>query len=232
MKRNERPSFNPKIFLSGGSADGLCEYQKNHEFFSHGDPADAIFFIKAGRIKLTVVSAQGKEAVVGIMEAGDFFGEGCLGGQQLRIGTATAITDCTVLKVEKPAAIKAIRENRGFAATFVGHLLSRNIRFEADLVDQIFNTSEKRLARVLLLLAPFGKDGEPDKVIPKVSQETLAEMIGTTRARVSYFMNRFRKLGFIKYNGELEVHRSLLNFVLHELSAEKRRKRAPVLPSL
>ena len=231
MKRNQKLSVSLKSFLTGVGADQQREFQKKHDFFTQGDQADAIFFIENGRVKLTVISAQGKEAVVGVLDAGEFFGEGCLGGQQVRMVTATALTDCTVVRVEKSAAIQAIQENRGFAETFVAHLLSRNIRIEADLVDQLFNSSEKRLARVLLLLAHFGKDGTPDTVIPKVSQETLAEMIGTTRSRVSYFMNRFRKLGFIKYNGELEVHSSLLNFVLRDLSSKKRRNQAPTLPA-
>jgi CRP/FNR family transcriptional regulator, cyclic AMP receptor protein len=230
MKRTQKLSIGPKSLFTGVGADQQREYQKKHDFFAQGDQADAILFIESGRVKLTVISAQGKEAVVGVLDSGEFFGEGCLGGQQLRMVTATALTDCTVVRVEKSAAIQAIQENRGFAETFVAHLLSRNIRIEADLVDQLFNSSEKRLARVLLLLAHFGKDGTPDSVIPKVSQETLAEMIGTTRSRVSYFMNRFRKLGFIKYNGELEVHSSLLNFVLHDLS-KKRRNQARSLPA-
>jgi CRP/FNR family transcriptional regulator, cyclic AMP receptor protein len=219
MKQNGKLPCDPEFLTVAGRA--LLEYNKAQAIFAQGDPADAVFCIESGKIKLTVVSARGKEAIVGILGTHDFFGEGCLAGQLLRMATATAMIDCAILRVEKQDAIRAIRENPGFAAIFVAHLLSRNIRIEEDLVDHLFNSSEMRLARVLLLLANFGKDAEPDKVIPKVSQETLAEMVGTTRSRVSYFMNKFRKLGFINYDSGLEVHRSLLNFVLHDSSSTK-----------
>lgn len=184
--------------------------------FAQGDPGNAVFYIQEGRVKLTVVSRQGKEAVIGILGAGDFFGEGCLAGQSRRMSSAAAMSECSIMRLEKTALMRVIREEPDFAEMFLMHVLSRNIRFEADLVDQLFNSSEKRLARVLLLLANFGKAGEPQTVIPKISQETLAEIIGTTRSRVSFFMNRFRKMGFIDYNGGLEVHSSLLNVVLHD----------------
>jgi len=175
-----------------------------------------VFYIQEGRVKLTVVSRQGKEAVIAILGPGDFFGEGCLAGQPTRMASAAAMSECSIMRLEKAALIRILREEPEFSEMFLMHVLSRNIRFEADLVDQLFNSSEKRLARVLLLLANFGKPGEPQAVIPKISQETLAEIIGTTRSRVSYFMNRFRKMGFIDYNGGLEVHSSLLNVVLHD----------------
>jgi CRP/FNR family transcriptional regulator, cyclic AMP receptor protein len=219
MKQNEKLACDPEFLTVAGRT--LLEYHRSQAIFAQGDPADAVFCIEKGNIKLTVVSARGKEAIVGILGVHDFFGEGCLAGQHLRMATATAMIDCAVLKVGKQDAIRAIRENPDFAATFVAHLLSRNTRIEEDLVDQLFNSSEKRLARVLLLLAHFGKNSEPDRVIPKISQETLAEMVGTTRSRVSYFMNKFRKLGFINYDSGLEVHRSLLNFVLHDSSSTK-----------
>ena len=184
--------------------------------FSQGAPADAVFYIQNGKVKLSVISAQGKEAVVAFLEAGDFCGEGCLAGQLVRMATAMAATDCTIVRVAKPSMIKALHERVEFSEMFMAHLLARNIRVEADLVDQLFNSSEKRLARVLLLLANFGKDGKPEPVLAKISQETLAEMVGTTRSRVSYFMNRFRKLGFVEYNGDLKVHSSLLNVVLYD----------------
>jgi CRP/FNR family transcriptional regulator, cyclic AMP receptor protein len=185
--------------------------------FSQGDPADAVFYIHKGKVKLTVLSRQGKEAVVGILGAGgDFFGEGCLAGQPLRMGTSMSMSVCSIMKLSKKDVIRALHEQPSFSEVFVTHLLSRNIRIEEDLVDQLFNSSEKRLARVLLLLANFGKEGVPQTVIPKMSQETLAGIVGTTRSRVSFFMNRFRKLGFIEYNGGLTIHSSLLNVVLHD----------------
>ena len=192
------------------------EYRKKQALFTQGAPADAIFYIQKGRVKISVVSQEGKEAVVAILGVGDFVGEGCLAGQPLRIATATAATDCSTLRLDKAATIRALHDNPEFSAIFITHLLSRNIRIEEDLIDQLFNSSEKRLARLLLLLANFGKEGQQQLVIPKMSQETLAEMIGTTRSRVSFFMNKFRKLGFIEYNGELEVHSSLLSVVLHD----------------
>ena len=194
----------------------IGNYRKGQVVFSQGDPGDAVFYIQKGKAKLTVVSEQGKEAVIAILGADDFFGEGCLAGQTQRIATVTAMTDAVIVRLEKSAIIKVLHEEPAFSELFIAHLLGRSIRVEADLVDQLFNSSEKRLARLLLLLANFGKEGVPQPVIAKISQETLAEMIGTTRSRVSYFMNRFRKLGFIAYNGGIEVHSSLLNVVLHD----------------
>lgn len=216
-KRKPKPAFNVKDFLSkanGGRKNLNCS--ENGVIFSQGDLADAIFYIQKGKVKLTVISKQGKEAVVAILGVGDFFGEGCLAGQPLRMGTAICMSECSIMRLEKADVIRALHEQPSFSEVFVAHLLSRNIRVEEDLVDQLFNSSEKRLARVLLLLANFGKEGTPQTVIPKISQETLAGIIGTTRSRVSFFMNRFRKLGFVDYNGELKVHSSLLNVVLHD----------------
>jgi len=210
-------SFDPKRFLAKvGSGRSVARFVPGKSIFAQGDPADAVFYIQEGRVKLTVVSRQGKEAVIAILGAGDFFGEGCLAGQQTRMASAAAMSQCSIMRLEKAALIRVLRQEPAFSETFLMHVLSRNIRFEEDLVDQLFNSSEKRLARVLLLLANFGKAGEPQTVIPKISQETLAEIIGTTRSRVSFFMNRFRKMGFIDYNGGLEVHSSLLNVVLHD----------------
>jgi CRP/FNR family transcriptional regulator, cyclic AMP receptor protein len=216
-KRKETLGFDPKVFLAKvGKGRILAEHKKNEVVFSQGDPADAIFYIQKGKIKLTVVSKQGKEAVIAILGANDFFGEGCLAGQPLRMSSAAALTECSVMRLGKPSVVRVLKEEPAFSELFLRYMLSRNIRIEEDLVDQLFNSSEKRLARVLLLLANFGKEGKPELVIPKISQETLAEIVGTTRSRVSYFMNRFRDLGFIKYNGGLEVHSSLLNVVLHD----------------
>lgn len=215
--KTKRATFDPKSFLSKvGKGRSITTYRKNQPIFAQGDPADALFYIQKGRVKRTVVSKHGKEAIVAVLGPGDFFGEGCLTGQQRRVSTAAALSDCSVVRIEKTAAIQVIRDEPKFSELLVSYLLSRNIRIEEDLVDRLFNSSEKRLARILLLLANFGKDGEPEPVIPKVSQETLAEMVGTTRARVSFFMNKFRKLGFVKYDGGLEVHRSLLNVILHD----------------
>jgi CRP-like cAMP-binding protein len=216
-KRQPKPSFDIKAFLA--KADGgktVAEYRANDHIFVQGEAANAIFHIKKGEIKLSVLSKQGKEAVVAILTAGDFFGEGCLAGQPVRMASAIAMSACSVMKIEKAVVLHLLHEEPSFTELFVGHLLSRNIKIEEDLVDQLFNSSEKRLARVLLLLANFGKEGSPQTVIPKISQETLAGIIGTTRSRVSFFMNRFRKLGFIDYNGGLKVHSSLLNIVLHD----------------
>jgi CRP/FNR family cyclic AMP-dependent transcriptional regulator len=215
MKR--KPVFDPKAFLA--KADGgrtIAKYQKDQIVFSQGEPADSVFYIQQGKIKITVVSEQGKEAVVAILGTGDFFGEGCLTAQSLRMATVTAMMECEIMRLEKAAIIRVIHEEPTFAEMFMSHLLTRTIRVEADLVDQLFNSSEKRLARALLLLANFGKEGKPEAVIAKISQETLAEMIGKTRSRVSSFMNKFRQLGFIDYNGHLEVRSSLLNVVLHD----------------
>jgi CRP-like cAMP-binding protein len=219
MKAKEKvgPDFDLKLFLTktnGGRT--TADYVENALIFSQGDPANAIFYIHKGKVKLTVLSRQGKEAVVGILGTGDFFGEGCLAGQPLRMGTAVSMSGCSITRLEKAEVVRTLHEQPSFSEVFVAHLLSRNIRIEEDLVDQLFNSSEKRLARVLLLLANFGKEGTPQTVIPKMSQETLAEIIGTTRSRVSFFMNRFRKLGFIEYNGSLTIHSSLLNVVLHD----------------
>lgn len=191
-------------------------FSKKENIFLQGDPADAVFYLQSGKVRLTVVSKTGKEATIGILGEGSFLGEGSLAGQPLRMGSAMAMTDCSVLRIEKKAMVETLAREHTLSDHFVAYLLARNIRYEEDLVDQLFNSSEKRLARVLLMLARFGKDGVPESVIPKVSQETLAEMVGTTRSRVSFFMNRFRKLGFIHYNGGLQVHSSLLNIVLHD----------------
>jgi CRP-like cAMP-binding protein len=208
--------FDAKTFLAEVGKGMARKYKRNRQVFLQGEPADAIFYIQEGKLKLTVVSAQGKEAVVAILGAGDFFGEGCLAGQPLRMTTASTLSECLVMRVERATVVRLLRSHPSFSDLLLHHLLSRNIRIEEDLVDHLFNSSEKRLARVLLLLANFGKEGKPEPVIPKVSQETLAEIVGTTRSRVSFFMNRFRKLGFIDYNGELEVHSSLLNIILHD----------------
>jgi CRP/FNR family cyclic AMP-dependent transcriptional regulator len=209
--------FDPVAFLAkAGGGKTIASYGKGQVVFAQSDPADAIFYIQKGKLKLTVVSNNGKEAVVALLAAGDFLGEGCLAGQQVRMATAAAMTDCAIVRLDRAEAIRVLHDEPSFSELFLKHLLSRNIRIEEDLVDQLFNSSEKRLARVLLLLANFGKEGKPETVIPKISQETLAEIVGTTRSRVSFFMNRFRKLGFIKYNGVLEVHSSLLNVVLHD----------------
>ena len=209
--------FDPKLFLAKvGKGKTHTEYPKNQKVFSQGEAAEAIFFIQRGKVKLTVVSKQGKEAVIAILGAGDFFGEGCLAGQTLRMSTVTTISECSIVRFDKADTVRVLHDEPAFSEMFLHYLLSRNIRIEEDLVDHLFNSSEKRLARVLLLLANFGKEGRPETVIPKISQETLAEIIGTTRSRVSFFMNKFRKLGFITYNGHLEVHSSLLNVVLHD----------------
>ncbi|WP_447980270.1 Crp/Fnr family transcriptional regulator [Candidatus Nitrospira bockiana] len=217
MPRKSPAPFNPKTFLAKvGSGKTILKARKNQVLFSQGDAADAIFYIQEGKVKLTVVSQQGKEAVIAILERASFFGEACLAGQLLRVATATALEESTLVRIEKTAMIAVLHQEPSFAELFLAYLLSRNIRIEEDLVDQLFNSSEKRLARVLLLLAHFGKEGKPESVIPKISQETLAEMVGTTRSRVSFFLNKFRKLGFIDYNGELRVHTSLLSVILHD----------------
>ena len=213
--------FDPRAFLATiGEGRKAMLFPKKQTIFAQGDPADAVFYLRTGKVRLTVVSKTGKEATIGILSDGSFFGEGSLAGQPLRMGTATAMTDCAVLRIEKRAMVDTLHREHTLSDLFVAYLLTRNIRYEEDLVDQLFNSSEKRLARVLLMLAHFGKDGKPESVIPKISQETLAEMVGTTRSRVSFFMNRFRKLGFIDYaggaEGGLQVHSSLLNVVLHD----------------
>jgi CRP/FNR family cyclic AMP-dependent transcriptional regulator len=210
-------AFDPQAFLAKvGAGRTLVACPKQRSIFTQGEAADAVFYIQDGQVKLTVVSAQGKEAVIALLEARAFFGEGCLAGQPRRMATATALTDCALMRIEKPAMLRVLHAEPAFSALFMAYLLSRNSRIEADLIDQLFNSSEKRLARVLLLLAHFGKEGRAEPVMPKISQETLAEMIGTTRSRVSFFLNKFRKLGFIDYNGGMRVHSSLLNVVLHD----------------
>jgi len=212
----KRP-FDPKVFLDTENVGRtISKYQKDQTVFAQGSPADAVFYIQKGKVKITVVSEQGKEAVVAVLGSDEFCGEGCLTGQPRRIATAVAMTKCEIMRLEKVAIVRVLHEEPAFSEMFIGHLLARTMRVEEDLIDQLFNSSEKRLARALLLLANFGKDGRPEQIIAKVSQETLAEMIGTTRSRVSHFMNKFRKLGFIEYNGHLEVHSSLLNVVLHD----------------
>jgi CRP/FNR family transcriptional regulator, cyclic AMP receptor protein len=216
-KKAKKVPFDPKVFLATvNSGRSIAKYRKNETVFSQSSSADAVFYIQKGKVKITVVSEQGKEAVVAILGPDEFCGEGCLTGQRLRLATATAMTDCEIMRLEKVTMIRVLHEEPAFSELFVSHLLARTVRVEADLVDQLFNSSEKRLARALLLLANFGKEGQPEPIIAKVSQETLAEMIGTTRSRVSFFMNKFRKLGLIAYNGQIEIHRSLLNVVLHE----------------
>ena len=209
--------FDPRAFLEKvGEGKTVSTFHKNETVFSQGDAADTVFYIQKGRVKVVVLSEQGKEAVVGILEAGQFFGEDCLNGNPLRISTTTALEDCVITAFTKTAMLAALHSEPKFSELFMSYLLTRNSRIEADLVDQLFNSSEKRLARLLLLLANFGKDGSLQPIKVQVSQETLAEMIGTTRSRVSFFMNKFRKLGFISYNGKIEVHNSLLNAVLHD----------------
>jgi CRP/FNR family cyclic AMP-dependent transcriptional regulator len=210
-------SFDPQIFLAKvGAGKSILKFSKDQSVFTQGDAADAVFYIQKGKIKLTVYSDQGKEAVVGILGPGQFFGEGCLNGHPLRIATTTAMEECIITAIAKPAMIATLDSEPKFSHMFMAYLLTRNSRIEEDLIDQLFNSSEKRLARLLLLLANFGKEGSPQPIGNHISQETLAEMIGTTRSRVSFFMNKFRKLGFISYNGTIEVHSSLLNAVLHD----------------
>jgi CRP/FNR family cyclic AMP-dependent transcriptional regulator len=222
-KGKERKPFDPKVFLSkanGGRT--ISAYQKNQIVYAQGEPADSVFYIHDGKVKITVVSEQGKEAVVAILGPDEFCGEGCLTGQPLRVATAVAMTECKIMRLDKAAIVQVLHDEPAFSEMFIAHLLARSIRVEADLVDQLFNSSEKRLARALLLLANFGKEGRPEPIIAKVSQETLAEMIGTTRSRVSQFMNKFRQLGFIDYNGTINVHSSLLSVVLHDQPQIKR----------
>jgi CRP/FNR family transcriptional regulator, cyclic AMP receptor protein len=213
--------FDPDHFLATiGQGRKAMVVARKKRIFTQGDPADAVFYIQRGKVRLTVVSKTGKEATIGILSEENFFGEGSLAGQALRMGSAAAMTDCQLLRIEKKAMMEALHHEHALSDRFVAYLLARNIRYEEDLVDQLFNSSEKRLARVLLMLAHFGKEGVPETVVPKISQETLAEMVGTTRSRVSFFMNRFRNLGFIDYaggvEGGLQVHSSLLNVVLHD----------------
>jgi CRP/FNR family cyclic AMP-dependent transcriptional regulator len=224
----KQKTFNPAIFLAkAGIGRTVSKSAKDAVIFSQGDTADSVFYIQKGKVKVTVISALGKEAVVAILGVGEFCGEGCLTGQPLRIATASAMTDCEVMRLEKTAIIRVLHMEPLFAEMFMAYLLARTVRVEEDLVDQLFNSSEKRLARALLLLANFGKEGRPEPILAKISQETLAEMIGTTRSRVSFFMNKFRKMGLISYNGHIEVHSSLLNLVLHEkphIAADQKNK--------
>jgi CRP/FNR family transcriptional regulator, cyclic AMP receptor protein len=215
---SKKREFDPLQFLATiGKGRKVVSFPKKQTIFAQGDAADAVFYIQAGKVRLTVVSKAGKEATLGILGAGEFFGEGTLAGQSLRMGSSSAMTDCELLRIDKKAMMLALHREQTFSELFVAYLLARNVRYEEDLVDQLFNSSEKRLARILLLLAHFGKESAPQAVIPKISQETLAEMIGTTRSRVSFFMNRFRKLGFLDYGVDgLQVHSSLLNIVLHD----------------
>jgi CRP/FNR family transcriptional regulator, cyclic AMP receptor protein len=218
MKSERLAHFRPEVFLSqAGVGRTIVEIPKKKTIFAQGDVGDAVFYLQKGRIKLVVVSGQGKEATVSMLGPGDFVGEDCVAGvRSVRMSSAVAMTDCTALRIERKEMMRVIHEEHDFSDLFVAHLLSRSSRIQEDLIDQLFNSSEKRLARALLLLANFGKDGKPEKVIPKISQEMLAEMIGTTRSRVNFFMNRFRKLGFIEYNGTLQINSSLLNVVLHD----------------
>src|SRR5271163_553759 len=217
MEKPTKDMFDPKDFLAKvGAGKEILEFHKNQHVFEQGDVADTVFYIQKGKVKLTVVSDQGKEAVVAILEPGQFFGEGCMNGHALRIATTTAMEDCLITAITKAAMIAAIHDKPKFSELFMAYLLTRNSRIEEDLIDQLFNSSERRLARMLLLLAHFGKEGSPQPILVDISQETLAEMIGTTRSRVSFFMNKFRKLGLISYNGKIEVHNALLNVVLHD----------------
>jgi CRP-like cAMP-binding protein len=217
MAREKSQFSTPLKLLDFVTPEGVrVEYKRRAAVFSQGDPADSVFYILKGKIKLTVVSKQGKVAIVALLDNGNFFGEGCLAGQPRRMATATAVSDCLLLNVGKKAIMSLVQQQPEFSALFVSFLLARNIRYEEDLVDQLFNSSERRLARILLLLSHFGKEGKPERIVPKISQEDLAQMVGTTRARVSHFMNKFRTLGFIDYNGGLEVHSSLLSVVLHD----------------
>jgi CRP/FNR family cyclic AMP-dependent transcriptional regulator len=217
LRKRPKPAFDAKKFLAKvGAGKTISEYLDGQAVFSQGEIADAVFYIQKGKVKLTVTSERGKEAVVGILEHGQFFGEGCLNGHPLRVTTAEAVDECLITRIGKTAMIAIMHDEPDFSEMFMAYLLTRNSRIEEDLIDQLFNSSEKRLARLLLLLANFGKEGTPEPIVGKFSQETLAEMIGTTRSRVSFFMNKFRKLGYIQYNGKLEIHNSLLNVVLYD----------------
>jgi CRP/FNR family cyclic AMP-dependent transcriptional regulator len=217
MARNAIPLFDPTTFLAKvNGGEKILQAKKKQIIFSQGDPADGVFYIQEGKIKLTVLSPKGKEAVIAILEPGSFLGEACLTGQSVRVATATALDASTILHIDKPTMIRTLHDEPTFAELFTTYLLTRNIRIESDLVDQLFNSSERRLARMLLLLAHFGKEDKPEPIIPKISQETLAEMVGTTRSRISFFMNKFKKLGFIHDDNGLHVHSSLLNIVLHD----------------
>jgi CRP/FNR family cyclic AMP-dependent transcriptional regulator len=220
VAKKSRASFDPKKFLARvGEGKTIAKYKKDQTVFAQGDVADAVFYIQKGKLKLTVISEQGKEAVIAILGPGHFFGEGCMNGHGVRVATTTAMEECLITRIAKAAMIATLHDETDFSELFMAYLLARNSRIEEDLVDQLFNSSERRLARLLLLLANFGKEGRPEPIVGKISQETLAEMIGTTRARVSFFMNKFRKLGYIDYNGHLKVHNSLLNVVLYDKPA-------------
>jgi CRP/FNR family transcriptional regulator, cyclic AMP receptor protein len=216
MGRKKPAVFDAKVFLTkAGTGRSVSSYRRRQMIFAQGDPADAVFYLERGQVKLTVVSQRGRSAVVAMLGPGDFFGEGCLAGQPLRMASASAMTDVSVVRIARQAMLRLLHERSPFSERFMAHLLARNVRFEEDLVDQLFNSSEKRLARVLLLLARFGKEGTSEPVVLNISQEVLAEMVGTTRPRISGFMNKFRKLGFVNYNGGLHIHSSLLNVLLH-----------------
>ena len=217
MRNSQTAAFDSKTFLAAvGDGRTIQQYRKGDPIYAQGDAADAVYYILRGRIKLAIVSPRGKEAVIAFLDEGFFFGEGCMAGQPVRMASAVAMSECSIVKVSKAKMTRVLHDEPEFSETFISHLLTRNIRTEEDLVDQLLNSSEKRLARILLLLANFGKDVRPEEVIPNISQETLAEMVGTTRSRVSFFLNKFRKLGFIEYNGGMHVHASLLNVVLHD----------------
>jgi CRP/FNR family transcriptional regulator, cyclic AMP receptor protein len=216
-QKHSRAHFDAERFLRTlRTGSKVLEYRKKSNIFVQGEPAGSVFYIQKGRVKLTVTSAQGRAAIIGVLESGNLFGEGCLAGQALRMMTATTVVDCSLLRVDKTAMMDVLHKRKDFAEFFINYVLARNIRYEADLVDQIFNSSERRLARILLLLSRYGKEGQPEPIIPKISQETLAQMVGTTRQHISRFMNKFRKLGFIDYDGGLEVHSSLFNMTLHD----------------
>jgi CRP/FNR family cyclic AMP-dependent transcriptional regulator len=216
--KKKKLSFDPKTFLAEiGEGRSIAKYDKNHTIYSQGDPADAVFYVLEGKVKVTVLAKSGKEAVLAILDAADFFGEGCLNGHSRRMATVTTVTECSLMRLTRGTMIRALHDEPKLSALFITYLLHRNLRVEEDLVDQLFNSSEKRLARILLLLANFGKESKSEQVVAPLSQETLAEMVGTTRSRVNFFMNKFRRLGFIDYNGGgLEIHSSLLNIVLHD----------------
>jgi CRP/FNR family transcriptional regulator, cyclic AMP receptor protein len=216
VTKRARPFDVRKFLDSSGVARDIAQFRPNAVVYRQGDPADAVMYVQKGRVKLSVVSSAGKEAVVGVLGRGDFFGEGCLAGQPVRMGSVTAMTATTVLIIAKQKMVSLLHEQHALANVFIAYILARNIRIEEDLVDQLFNSSEKRLARILLLLAQYGKQDESQRIIPKVSQEVLAEMVGTTRSRVNFFMNKFRKLGFIEYNGGLKINNALMSVVLHD----------------
>jgi CRP-like cAMP-binding protein len=217
MSKKLPATVDPKVFLANaGNGRSITKYRKNQIIFSQGKPADAVFHVQKGKVRVSVVSDRGKEAIVSILGPDEFFGEGCISGQALRIASVHTMTESIVVRIEKEEMVRLLREQPQFSEMFMTHLLHRAVRVEADLIDQLFNSSERRLARLLLILANYGNEGKPEPILAAISQETLAEMIGTTRSRVSFFMNRFRKLGFITYNGRIEVHKSLLNLVLHE----------------